>query len=294
VFRMAAPKRPGITQFVHREDTFLVDYAHRQKPYTMSVDHMHDSYEIYYLFSGQRKYFIRDRVYLIEKGDLVFIPKYDLHRTLNGGTPTHERMVLNFKESFLESFFGKNTDLNLLSPFGKEIPTLKLNAEDRLFIEGLLHRMTKELKEQSPGYVVYLKALTIELLLFLMRSIDKYEMSVSTFDSPLHQKISEIANYIHDHYMQPLTLAHLSRQFYISTYYLCRVFKEISGFSFVEYLNHVRIKEAQRLLRETELKILHVSEQVGFESIAHFGRVFKHTAGLSPTRYRRVHQNAGR
>jgi AraC-like DNA-binding protein len=291
---MAVLKRRGITQFIHREDAFLVDYAYRQNPYNMKVDHIHDSYEIYYLFSGQRKYFIKDRVYLIEKGDLVFVPKYVLHRTLNAGTATHERMVLNFKESFIEKAFEEVPGLNPCSPFYKGTPTLRLNQEDRPFIEGLLHQMMKELKEKSAGYVIYLKALIVELLLYLLRCVEKVEMPMPIFDNPLHHKISEIANYIQDNYMQPLTLAHLSERFYISTYYLCRVFKEISGFSFVEYLNHVRINEAQRLLRDTDTQILQVSEQVGFESVVHFGRVFKHTAGLSPTQYRRMQQGASR
>jgi AraC-like DNA-binding protein len=285
---MSEKKRRGITQFVHREDSFIADYAYRQNPYTMEIDHIHESYEVYYLFSGQRKYFIKDRVYLVEKGDLVFIPKYTLHRTLDGGTSTHERMVLNFKDSFLEKVFDASSGMNPLIPFNKGTPTLHLNQEDRQFIEGIFHQMLKELKAKSAGYVIYLKALSVELLLHLLRCINQYEMAVPTFDSPLHQKISEIANYIQDHYMQPLTLAHLSSRFYISTYYLCRAFKEVSGFSFIEYVNHVRIKEAQRLLRETDMKILQVSEQVGFETIVHFGRVFKQTAGFSPTHYRRM------
>jgi AraC-like DNA-binding protein len=285
---MPAAKQQGTLQYVYREDGFLVDYVQRQNQYSMAKDHLHDNYEIYYLLSGQRKYFIRDRVYLIEKGDLVFIPKYDLHRTLAADTATHERFVMNFQESFLERFTGGNTNIHLLAPFEKETPTFRLKAEDRNVVEGLLYRMTKELKDKPPGYDICLKALGVELLLYIVRCMGKYEEAVSPFETPMHRKISEIAGYIHEHYMKPLTLSKLSERYYISSWYLSRVFKEVSGFSFVEYLNHVRIKEAQRLLRDTNMKILPISEQVGFESIAHFGRVFKQTVGLSPTRYRRI------
>lgn len=284
--------------YTYEEDTFLVGYTRKQGTFSMRANHMHDSYEVYYLLSGQRKYFIRDRVYLIEKGDMVFIPKYDLHRTLDAG-PHHERLLLNFKDAFLENFMGKDKDkgkgsgLNLLAPFQKQTPTLRLTAEDRHFVEALSYRMIKEITEKPPGFDLCLKALVQEMLVYIARCAEKYGEAVTPFDTPLHQKIAEIANYIQANYMKPITLSHLSERFFISTYYLSRVFKEITGFSFVEYLNYVRIKEAQRLLRDSDRKILQISEEVGFESIAHFGRVFKQTVHLSPNQYRRM-QRAGK
>jgi AraC-like DNA-binding protein len=276
------------------EAQFQVGYSLRQGTYNMKANHMHDSYEVYFLLSGQRKYFIRDRVYLIEKGDVVFVPKYDVHRTLDAG-PHHERLLINFNDAFLESFYGeekgKARSLDLLRLFRKDSPTLRLAQEDRHFVEALCFRMIKEVTEKPAGFELYLKALVMEMLVYLARCSGKYGEAVTPFDSPLHQKIAEIANYIRANYMKPLTLSHLSGRFYISTYYLSRAFKEISGFSFVEYLNHVRIQEAKRLLLETDWKVLKISEEVGFESIAHFGRVFKQMVHLSPMQYRRVQRS---
>jgi AraC-like DNA-binding protein len=252
----------------------------------MERGHKHDDYELYYLFTGQRKYFIKDRLYLIEKGSLVFIPKYDIHRTIDGEALSHERIVLNFKDSFLECFQGERFGQEILLPFHKEIHTLKLNVEDQCIVENLFHRMIKEVTEKPSGFELYLKSLMAELLLHIMRFIEAFKGEVIPFETPIQQKISEIATYINSNYWSSLTLTHLSERFSISTYYLSRVFKEISGYSFVEYLNLVRIKEAQRLLRDTDNKITSVSEQVGFDSTAHFGRVFKQIVELSPTRYR--------
>ncbi|WP_248927467.1 helix-turn-helix domain-containing protein [Paenibacillus hamazuiensis] len=78
---------------------------------------------------------------------------------------------------------------------------------------------------------------------------------------------------------------------YISPGYFCRSFKEALGFSFVEYVNTVR--EAQRPLRETNVKAVNVAEQAGFESVAHFGCVYKQITKQSPLAYRkRVRGNA--
>ncbi|MNI72529.1 Bifunctional transcriptional activator/DNA repair enzyme AdaA [compost metagenome] len=100
--------------------------------------------------------------------------------------------------------------------------------------------------------------------------------------------MTEITTYINHNYKSNLTLATISEIFFISPGYFSRSFKKITGFSFIEYLNNVRIREAQLLLRETNTKVIDIAEQSGFESIAHFGRVFKQFTKQSPNVYRKV------
>jgi AraC-like DNA-binding protein len=281
-----------VKRYGYYDEEFVLSYSHKNGPYNMT-SHMHDQYEVYYLLKGQRSYFIKDRVYLVEQGDLVFVPKYVLHRTQFAGTLQHQRIVLNFTDSFLERSWIKGSKLDLLKPFQGDNPTLRLKEEDRKYTESLFFRAIAEMKNKSDGYEICVKAISVELLVHLARCIDKYVEVVAPVDSPLHRKIAEISNYIETHYAEPLTLTHLSQSFYLSPYYLSRVFKEISGFSFIEYLNHNRIKEAQRLLRESNWKVLRIAESVGYDSIAYFGRVFKETVHMSPLQYRRMHSGEG-
>jgi AraC-like DNA-binding protein len=53
-------------------------------------------------------------------------------------------------------------------------------------------------------------------------------------------------------------------------------------------VNITRVKEAERLLRDTEWSVTHVSEECGFDSLTHFGKVFKSLSGLSPRDYRKL------
>jgi hypothetical protein len=94
-----------------------VEYMRRTELYTMDYDHYHDYYEMYYMLSGQRLYFIRDRTYSVEQGDLVFINKHELHKTMHaGGSPSHERVILHFTDVFFEALAANHGDL-LRSPF---------------------------------------------------------------------------------------------------------------------------------------------------------------------------------
>lgn len=63
--------------------------------------------------------------------------------------------------------------------------------------------------------------------------------------------------------MDPLSLNMLAEKFYLSPYYICKIFKESTGFTFIEYLNKMRVKEAQKLLRAKGSTVLGISEKVG-------------------------------
>ncbi|UUZ96403.1 AraC family transcriptional regulator [Paenibacillus sp. P25] len=63
----------------------------------------------------------------------------------------------------------------------------------------------------------------------------------------MHQKVTEIASFLNLHYNESLTLEQVAGQFYISPSYLSRIFSKITGYHFREYIQVVRIKEAQRL-----------------------------------------------
>jgi AraC-like DNA-binding protein len=73
----------------------------------------------------------------------------------------------------------------------------------------------------------------------------------------------------------------------------CRWFKVMSGgLTFVEYVTQVRIKRAQRLLLETDLRIKEIPSESGFLSLTHFNRTFKKVVGQAPQEYRIAHRAA--
>lgn len=103
-----------------------------------------------------------------------------------------------------------------------------------------------------------------------------------------------IIEYLHVHYAERLSLDQLARHFYISSTYLCRIFKQTTGFTLIEYLQDIRVQQARAYLRETSWKVTAIAEETGFDSIAHFGRVFKHFTGYTPLQYRKKHQKEQR
>lgn len=265
---------------------FKVDKHIDKTPTSMMNYHYHNLYEIYYLYSGEKYYYINDKCYPIKKGDLVIVNKYDIHYTAAAENQGSERMLVDFKEDFLKEMLPLK-DIDLLECFHKDFNVIELSLQDQSLVETLFNRMLQEFEKKKDGYLAYLKSSLIQLLIIINRYSREKNVVKTGYINQTHKMISEITGYISNHFAEDITLQTIGEKFYISTYYFSRTFKKVTGLTFVDYLNNVRIKEAQKLLRKSNISITKIGETVGFKSTTHFGRVFKKLTGVSPMNYRK-------
>ncbi|MFB9328307.1 AraC family transcriptional regulator [Paenibacillus aurantiacus] len=278
----------GALHYENNAGTFGVSYR-KAKSHHMPASHFHGTYEVYYLIAGEREFFIKDRTIVMSEGDVVIVSPHVLHRTTNAAMPEHERLIVNISPSGAGMTDGSIPDV--LQPLvEREYIVIRLTLHERLFIDALADGIRREIEEQKPGFELYATALAQQLLIRCCRQFAQGGMEPPASVSPMHERISEIVRYINGHYMQPLSLQRVADHFYVSSYYLSRFFKEATGFTFVEYVNSVRVKEAKQLLEHTGLKVGAIAKRVGFGSVTHFGRVFKEVTGYVPLYYRRGKQ----
>jgi len=281
-------KDTTIVAYGEEEEDFYLHHQYRTKPFERT-SHVHRTYEIYYQILGQRNYFIKDRTYPVGPGDLVFVDKYEVHKASDCGPPGQERIVLNFSDGYACANGG------LLPPevfelFRARPPVYRMKPQEQIFAQSLFDKMTREIVRKEPGFEAYLRILLIELLLFSSRLMRSRTAPEDGKPNAVHQKVSRIVQHINEHYSEPLSLRETARLFHLSPYYVSRTFKEVTGFTFVEYVNLTRIKEAQRLLRETNGKIIEIAAAVGMENIGHFDRTFKKITKMTPFGYRKMHR----
>ncbi len=98
--------------------------------------------------------------------------------------------------------------------------------------------------------------------------------------------LQEVRRFIDENYSSDITLAGVAREAGLSKSYLSRRFKRRFQVSFSTYLNQLRIDEARRLLRSTDMSVREIAAEVGFNDSNYFSRVFKKEEGLTPTEYR--------
>ncbi len=98
--------------------------------------------------------------------------------------------------------------------------------------------------------------------------------------------VNNAIKYIEQNYPHKLTLSEVAEKTYVSQWHLSKLLNRNLGQNFSEILNNIRMKEAQKLLRDPSLRIGDVAEKVGFVDMAHFSRVFKKSIGISANEYR--------
>jgi AraC family transcriptional regulator len=94
--------------------------------------------------------------------------------------------------------------------------------------------------------------------------------------------------YIHAHTTQDIPLQALANVMHMSVFHFCRLFKQSTGFTPHQYLLHLRMEEAKRLLRSSNLNIAEIGQQVGFDDQSHFGATFRKVTGMTPNCWRRA------
>ena len=87
-------------------------------------------------------------------------------------------------------------------------------------------------------------------------------------------------------FSEELTLSRVADEIGLNPSYLSSLFKQVTGESFKEYLNSIRIKEAQHLLSNTSYPIMQIAVSCGFSDQSYFTKVFKKCTGLTPRQYR--------
>ncbi|MBN3523382.1 helix-turn-helix domain-containing protein [Paenibacillus apiarius] len=101
--------------------------------------------------------------------------------------------------------------------------------------------------------------------------------------------IRQIQAYIEANYAHPqLSLDHLSERFQVPPKTLSKSFKEVTGEKFIDFLIHIRLERAKRLLRDSDDSIQTIAEQVGYGGAVSFSRIFKKVEGVAPGEYRAV------
>lgn len=271
------------------DGSFFIQYAQFPGYTRMKSPHFHDSYEIFYLLEGEIDYFIKDKIHTVQKGDLVVIHPYELHRTAGRKADSgYERYVLTFTDPFVAPLLD-SAQTPLLPP-ARPSGVLRTGVKDNAKIERLLGEMMKECRQRGSHYRAVVQSLLLQLLVLIDRYSTNYRPAeVRPYAHPMEEKISEITAYITEHFHEEVTLEKIAALFYISPSYLSRIFKKITGFHLREYIQFIRIREAQRLLRETDDKVTEIAGKVGFVNITHFNRTFKSMTHVCPRKYRKLY-----
>lgn len=111
------------------------------------------------------------------------------------------------------------------------------------------------------------------------------------FDRPekqeAHNSMQKAVHFMQEHLHEPVTLDNIALAAGLSVSFFCRKFKQETGYTPIEYCNHLRMQKACHLLHFTNLRTNEIALRVGIGDPFYFSRLFKKQLGMSPSNYRK-------
>ncbi len=105
---------------------------------------------------------------------------------------------------------------------------------------------------------------------------------------PCREEIVEVKSFVRAHYGEKLSVAQIAGMVNMSESRFAHVFKKETGISFWEYVNQVRMEHAEKMLKETDLRIGDIAEKIGVDNPNYFSAQFKKRKGKSPLAWRNM------
>lgn len=233
-----------------------------------SWPHYHSLYEIYFLLEGNCTYFIDNRVYNVQPGDIVIVPAGIIHHTKYDEIK-HTRILINCATRYIPASACYEISLgNYLyrNPgITSEAMRIFKNIEEEY-----------KLKDRLSDEIIFCH--THSLFYLLARNADTC-VSVDSRNKVIEQAVA----YIRENFSSDVTLSSMAEMLSVSPEHFSRMFKKETGLGFSKYLNSLRLQHAEQLLRTTEkANITRIAESCGFEDSNYFSKKFKEMYGVSP------------
>ena len=235
--------------------------------------HLHSYVETIYVLEGEIKVGINEKSRLLKNGEIAISFPNDIHCY---NTPsTSKAIIAIFTPEIINGFFGSKQELTLENPY---FPC-------EVKVSELLYLLLAEYKDLNNEFVV--KGLLYSIF-GSMEPLFVFQNKKYVYDNT----IQIILKYIESHFTQKLTLDTLAKALGFSKFYISRLFKSKIGYQFNEYINNLRVNLAQSLLAETDMSIINIAYECGFDSQRSFNRAFRNMASQSPTEFRKNKKTA--
>lgn len=292
--------------FEKRIPGLRVSEAVRHHRFIMRSRHVHETIELHFNLEGQRLMFVDRETYSLSPHSAIVVNHNLIHRTSTapGFPPDHHNFILQLDRSRFDQIL-RVAGLRGFDDFGERFNGVAtFDDSEWQLILSVISEFKAMCEEDKMGAAVsmedahaflYLQALELASIFakarrrLLHTELEENQKAVpeTVVKTGVHQKVHEVALYLQTHIHESVSLEELAQRFFMSRSYLTRSFRNITGFSVVEYMTYIRIQKAQQLLRESDRSITEIADLCGFGNITYFEKVFKEATGQTPVQYRK-------
>lgn len=251
--------------------------------YGDEIVHKHQFYEIFYILEGAIDHVLNGEMRTLHAGDMVFLNQTDIHSFCReeGNTCKHRDIIIH--TDFFEAICSFMGDSFREAYHNNTFPkTLRLSLEQMEDYENRITNAILTSSTNSEFRMASTRALCVSLLNHLV------EEKIRHNDAYYPMWFRELLGRFHMNDYLRVGLDDILEPFHFNKSYLCRRFRQYTGYTMTEYLNQIRLQQAAFQLQHTDNTILSVCNNVGFSSVSYFNKLFKKTYGVTPKAFRKT------
>lgn len=245
--------------------------------------HQHNFYELLFFVEGDVTYVVEDSLYPLLPGDLLIIPGQLRHHPVFRGSSRYRRVVLWLTMDFVRSLPEGATlaqRLDQLTEGGCQVRFCRFSPADGNRLLECAVELTEESSYERPFGSTMSNLLITRLLIQIDRCLPA-AMDRGQSDSASQKLVNDVVNFINSNLAMDLTLDYLADRFFISKFYLSRVFKKHMNVTPHSYISQRRLFLAKQLLYKG-LPPSEVYRRCGYSDYSSFFRAFREKYGFSP------------
>ncbi|MFC4387985.1 helix-turn-helix domain-containing protein [Gracilibacillus marinus] len=268
------------------DQTFPINifHIHYPEPHIIPL-HWHEHLEWIIIANGSFRVQVGSTFQDLVKGDLVFVNTKQIHSAFPKSRDS-ELYAIVFNDSLIRNLGLDNTEKKYILPLlskDRDIPSyFKANSPESLLIKECLMNVMRDYFDKPFGYELLVKARLLESIGYIFQkagdtSLQKQNQEKGSID-PVLVHLSHSSH-------EPLSIKQAASMCCLSPNYFCSLFKKATGKTLTEYMNMLRIHEAEHLLRTRKYTVQQVAFMVGYTNLTYFGRVFKKLKNATPSEY---------
>jgi len=255
----------------------------------------HNYFELFYLSSGNAVFRMGNQGLDLREGDMVLVngllyhnvelPKTRPDRALHG-------VLLYFLPDMFRGAMAARDDMEYLAPFLQQDDSFPHIIAAKTGVPEYIYALIREISTELPARTVRSRIIVKAYLKMILAKLLKHYLPYTGQEhnyTRKHQSIERLDplfRYLDAHYAEPVSLADAARVVGMSKSHFIHFMKQITGISFVSYLNQFRVAKAQALMANTGKSLAQISHEVGFCDQSYFGEVFRKLLHTTPHHYR--------
>ncbi len=286
--------------YEEKDETQLEDYEIVYQicdhPILITSPHYHNVIEIIYVLEGECVITISDTKYTVNPGEMVLINSKEVHSVNITDYGIHRLFAVKFLPETICSDSQSLMELKYVIPYIMSFSNFKTHyTKDEVEnsdIKECIDNIIREDRERKYAYKFAIRINISQLFLDLIRKVNTIvPIEEEEIKESIRNEFSYIFHYISTNCTEKLTSTQVAKKFGLRQSDFSSYFKKLTGKSFNEYLNYVRVCKAKRMLISSDKNITEIAFSVGFSNASYFINCFKMQMGITPAGFKQLYQD---